>query len=67
MKLVLATLQQRIRDADHLPQGTARLLLAIVGALLLVEEILEEIKKLHGIKPAPLPPQPPQPPPPVET
>ncbi len=46
----LKGLELLIQDADHLPQGTARLLLTIVGALQLIEEILKELKKLHGIE-----------------
>jgi hypothetical protein len=46
----LTGIQLLIQDADHMPQGTARILLTIVGALALVEEILKELKKLHGIE-----------------
>lgn len=48
-KQMSPNLERRIQEADHMPQGTARLLLAILGLILYIEEILAELKKLHGI------------------
>lgn len=39
-----------IMDAKWMPQGTAQILLALVGVLFIVEDILKELKRLQGIK-----------------
>lgn len=55
LEIGLRSILREIGLAGHLPQGTARILNRIVLSLLFVEEILKEIKKLHGIEPAPRP------------
>lgn len=51
LQIGLNSIVRAILRADHLPQGTARILLAIVLSLQFVEEILKELKMLHGIEP----------------
>jgi hypothetical protein len=46
----LATLSASIQGADYMPQGTAKILLTMVGAMMAIEDILEELKALHGVK-----------------